>query len=175
VRALLEEARTALAIGTAPAAGAGSRLPELRPEVRPARLREGKPAQIAVAWPGGDARQVRLFHRARGEAHYTTVSAPPGLSGLFELEVPGSAVRAPALEYYLTALDDQGASVARAGTFAEPLVAEVVGEIHPRRRRWAWGVAVGVIAAAAVGLGVGLGLGLPDAHAPAHVTLISPR
>jgi hypothetical protein len=104
------------------------------------------------------------------------VKAGASPSGRFEIDVPASGVRAPALEYYLTALDDQGASVARAGTFSEPLVLEVQGERRPAAKRaWIWGVVGGVAAGVAVGLGVGLGLGLPNRNSPAQLTIIAPR
>jgi hypothetical protein len=177
VRALLEEARAAVATGHA-APSAGNKLPELKPEVSPSQLREGRPAQISVTWRGGSANRMTLFHRSRGQPRYMTVNAAPGAGGKFTLDVPGDSVNAPALEYYLTALDADGASVARAGTFSEPLVIDVQGTAKPvgmRSRAWIWGVAGGAVAVAVLGLGLGLGLGLPDGNAPAQVSLIAPR
>jgi hypothetical protein len=179
VRALFEEARTRLATGRAEEPTAGVRLPSLRPTLAPANPRAGQPLTFTVVHPGGMARSVHLYHRAPGEPSYSEVSAPPTGADRFELTVPGSAVRAPALEYYVTALDESNVALARAGTLADPLRVEVAAP--PKKpvykRGWFWGVLVGsaAVAAAVVAVAVVLTTSSPDPKAPADVTLIAPR
>ena len=61
-------------------------------------------------------------------------------------------VEAPALEYYLVVLDENGASVALAGTLGQPLAVDVEGRKRPVYvKGWFWGVMAGV---AVVGAGV---------------------
>jgi tetratricopeptide (TPR) repeat protein len=177
VRALFEEARAEVATGRAEAAAAT--LPVLRPEVRPARALEGRPVAIRVEHAGGVARAVQLFHRVRGEVRYSEIVAPERGGG-FELVVPGSSVRAPGIEYYLTALDEEKVAVARAGSLSEPLVVDVDAPARPRRpiykRAWFWGVIGGVVAAGVIATAVAVATTSGhDPNAPADVVLTAPR
>jgi len=175
VRALFEEARAQVATGHADL-GEEVALPMLRTDVRPAHPSEGQPVSIAVTAAGGLGRSVALYHRVRGELHYSEVKAE-GQGGRFALTVPGSDVRAPALEYYLTALDDRATAIARAGGLTQPLVVEVTPRRKPLyKRAWVWGVVGGVVAAGAVLAAVlATTLAPPDPKSAADVMLISPR
>jgi hypothetical protein len=179
VRALFEEARAAIATGQVAAPTQEPVLPSLHPEMRPSRGTPGQPLQVIVSYPGGSAQTVQIFHRGRGQAHYSTLSATVGPDGKFVLTVPGSEVQAPAVELYVTALDAGGGAVARAGSFSEPLTVAVTAPPEkPRvpvyKRGWLWGV-IGVAAAGlAVGLGVGLTVGRTDPNGPAQLTIIAP-
>jgi hypothetical protein len=146
----------------------------LRPEVTPARPAEGQPLSIRVDHLGGLARSVHLFHRVRGEESYSEIETK-GQGDRFELSVPGSAVRPPAFEYYLTALNDENVAMGRAGTLAEPLRVEVLAAKKPlRKRAWIWGVAGGVVAAGVVATVLGVTLTRPDSKV-ADVMLVAPR
>jgi hypothetical protein len=178
VRALFEEARTAFATGQAVTSTLQEPvLPSLHPEVRPQRAAQGQPISVTISYPGGAAHTLQMFHRGRGDAHYLPQNAAVGPDGKFVLTVPGSDVRAPAFEFYVTALDARGGAVARAGSFGEPLTVEVLAppqRVPLYKRGWLWGV-IGVAAAGlAVGLGVGLTVGRVDPNAPADLTIIAP-
>ena len=90
--------------------------------------------------------------------------------------MPGSDVKAPVLELYLTALDGNGVALARAGSFSEPLTVEVIGPKEKiTSKKWVWGLIGGIAAAGlAVGLGVGLTVGRSDPNASASLTIIAP-
>jgi tetratricopeptide (TPR) repeat protein len=175
VRALFEEARAQVATGQADL-GEETRLPTLKTEVQPAHPSEGQPVSIAVTAAGGLGRSVALYHRVRGELRYSELKAE-GQGGRFALTVTGSAVRAPALEYYLTALDERSTAIARAGGLTQPLVVEVTPRKKPLyTRAWVWGVVGGVVAAGAVlGAVLATTLSPPDPRSAADVMLISPR
>jgi hypothetical protein len=181
VRALFEEARTSLATGEAlPPDGSPAEpvLPSLHPEIKPQHAGQGQPISVSVSYPGGSAQELQVFFRSRGQARYQTERSTAQPNGLFSITVPGSEVKAPALELYLTALDGRGVALARAGNFSEPLVIDVTAPPAKKRSRaWVWGVVVPVIAAAglAVGLGVGLGGSGVNSRSNADVTIIAPR
>jgi hypothetical protein len=159
MRALFEEARAMVATGAVPLPR-GPSLPPLQASL-PARVAQGQAFAAAVTHPGGVAQTVQLFYRGRGEGKYQLVTAPVAPDGHVEVEVPAAAVRPPAVELYLTALDAGGAAVARAGSYSEPLAVEVAAAPPAKKKRgWVWGVAVGIaVAAVGVGLGVGLTVG----------------
>jgi tetratricopeptide (TPR) repeat protein len=150
-RALFEKARARVATG----AGGGEAvetpaMPLLSPTVNPARAREGQPVEVRLRYPGGAAQKVDLFYRTRGHKSFAEVSAPLDESGGAALSVPGPGVHAPALEYYLLALDEAGVAVAGAGSMAQPLSVEVAALKKPvYARGWFWGTIVGVLAAGA--------------------------
>jgi tetratricopeptide (TPR) repeat protein len=179
VRALFEEARAAVATGKGVpgAVQPEERAPHLKPEMSPHRPREGQPIMVYVDYPGGVAHKVQLFHRSRGQARFSMVTANSDAEGHFELRLPGSEVRAPGLDYYLTAVDESGAAVARAGTLAQPLTVEVT--VPPRpvyKKGWFWGLIVGLaVAGGAVGAAVALTVGRTDPNAPASLTIIAPK
>jgi hypothetical protein len=177
VRVLFEEARAAIATGeAAPEQSNEPVLPSLHPDLTPPRGNEGHAVTVSVSYPGGSAQELQIFYRSRGQVRYQTQKTGAQSDGRFDLVVPGSDVKAPALELYLTALDGHGAAVARAGNFAEPLVLEVAAPpVKKPKRLWVWGVVAGALMAA--GLAVGLGVGLTSAansRSPADVTIIAP-
>jgi tetratricopeptide (TPR) repeat protein len=174
VRALFEESRAEVATGRA---GPGeSALPPLKTTVRPEHPLEGQALTVEVESVGGLGHAVQLFYRVRGQQRYSEVKAE-GQAGRFELTVPGSDVRAPAVEYYLTALDERHTAIARTGGLTEPLSIEVAGRPKPiYKRGWVWGVVGGVaVAGAAVAVALALTLKPPDSRANADVMLIAPR
>ena len=149
VRAVFEEARGHVA--TQGTGDGGRALPELHPTV-PSHVKQGQAITIAAEYPGGVASSVELFYRTRGANVFAKLKAPVSPSGAFSVTVPGMQVDAPALEYYLVVLDDNGASVALAGTLGSPLAVDVLGRKKPVYvKGWFWGVMAGV---AVVGAGV---------------------
>jgi tetratricopeptide (TPR) repeat protein len=151
VRSVFEEARGKVAMQGTGGGDSGRALPELRPTV-PVRVKEGQAVTIESQYPGGVASSVELFYRTRGADIFGKLKAPVGAGGGFSVIVPGMHVAAPALEYYLVVLDENGASVALAGTLGAPLAVDVVGRKKPVYvKGWFWGVLAGV---AVVGAGV---------------------
>jgi tetratricopeptide (TPR) repeat protein len=174
VRALFEEARALVATGHVEPAAGGAATPTLRPQIEPAHPVEGQAVSLRVASPGGLARSVRLYHRVRGALSYTEMQSV-GQAGRFELTIPGSGVRAPALELYLTAFDEGNVAIARAGTLAEPLRVDVAAAKTPARKRaWIWGVVAGAVVAGGVATALALTLPRPDSKV-SDVMLIAPR
>lgn len=170
IRKVFEEARARVATGQAhPTTGA---LPTMSPSIEPTRPRAGQPIAVVVSWPGGVAARVTLYHRLRGEALYSTVTATEH-DGRFALDLPGGGVQAPGLEYYLVALDEAGTPVAGAGALGAPLSIEVTGRPRPAwKRGWVWGL---VAALVAVGAGAGIAaweLTRPGPNDPATVTIL---
>ena len=176
VRAIFEEARTRVATGHAGSAE-GVALPTLHPEVTPPHPTEGQPVTITVVHPGGLARELHLFHRVRGEESYSEIKGA-GQGDRFSLTIPGIAVHAPALEYYLTAVDDEKVAMARAGTLAAPLSVDVVPlpKRASHRRALVWGLVGGgaLLVAGGVATALALTLGHPNTST-SDVMLISPR
>jgi tetratricopeptide (TPR) repeat protein len=176
VRAIFEEARTQVATGHAEAAE-GTAVPTLHPEVMPAHATEGQPLTITVVHPGGLAHELHLFHRVRGEESYSEIKVA-GQGDRFTLTIPGIAVHAPALEYYLTAVNDEKVAMARAGTLAEPLSVDVapLPKRASHRRALVWGLVGGgaLLVAGGVATALALTLGRPNSST-ADVQLISPR
>jgi tetratricopeptide (TPR) repeat protein len=151
VRSVFEEARGKIAMQGTGTSDGGRALPELRPTV-PLRVKEGQAVTIESAYPGGVASSVELFYRTRGSDIFGKLKAPVAAGGGFSVTVPGMHVAPPALEYYLVVLDENGASVALAGTLGAPLAVDVVGRKKPVYvKGWFWGVMAGV---AVVGAGV---------------------
>jgi tetratricopeptide (TPR) repeat protein len=152
VRSVFEEARGRVATQGPTAGAGGHELAALHPMVTPARIKEGEAVTIAAAYPGGVASSVELFYRARGRDVFAKLKSPVDTAGNFSVTVPGMHVESPALEYYLVVLDENGASVALAGTLGQPLAVDVVGRKRPvYTKGWFWGVIGGV---AVVGAGV---------------------
>ena len=155
VRAVFEQAR-----GEAALAGhVTAAMPTVQPALVPPTPREGKPVTVHVDYPGGVARKMTLYFRPGGESAFNRATVD-GADGRFSATIPALDVRAPALDYHVVLLDDNGASVAAAGSIGAPLTI-VVGRA-PRpvyRRGWFWGVLGGVAAAGA--LAAGLAVGLP--------------
>jgi hypothetical protein len=132
-------------------------LPELRPIVSPARIKDGQPVEIRVDYSGGVAQHLDLFHRQRGQTAYARLSVPAIADGHFVLLLPGLAVHAPGVEYFLSARDGADVVIAHAGSAAQPLGADVEPPLrHVAVRPWIWGIVAGVAAAGVIGLAVGL-------------------
>jgi tetratricopeptide (TPR) repeat protein len=176
VRAIFEEARTQVATGHGGSAE-GTALPTLHPEVAPAHPTEGQALMITVVHPGGLARELHLFHRVRGEESYSEIKVP-AQGDRFSLTIPGTAVHAPALEYYLTAVNDEKVAMARAGTLAAPLTVDVapLPKRASHRKALVWGLvgAGAVLVAGGVATALALTLGRPNGST-SDVMLISPR
>jgi len=153
VRAVFEEARGRVATQGGGGVDRAQALPELHPMVTPTKkVKEGQAVTVAAAYPGGVASNVELFYRTRGQNVFAKLKAPVAPDGSFSVTVPGMHVAGPALEYYLVVLDDNGASVALAGTLGQPLAVDVEGRKRPvYTKGWFWGVMAGV---AVVGAGV---------------------
>jgi tetratricopeptide (TPR) repeat protein len=175
VRALFEEARALAATGRGEPTA--TQLPVLQPTVTPARPSEGQALSVSIAPPGGLVRSLHLFHRTRGASSFSEVTAPAPHGDRFELTVPGSAVHAPALEYYVMALGEDNVALARAGTLANPLRVDVTARevaTHKRGRAWVWGVAAGAVVVAGGAVVLAVLLTRTDSGSPADVTLIAP-
>jgi len=153
VRAVFEEARGKVATQGGGGVDRAQSLPELHPMVTPTKkIKEGQAVTIAAAYPGGVASRIELFYRTRGQNVFAKLKSPVGTDGSFSVTVPGMHVEGPALEYYLVVLDDNGSSVALAGTLGQPLAVDVEGRKRPvYTKGWFWGVMAGV---AVVGAGV---------------------
>jgi hypothetical protein len=152
VRSVFEEARGHVATQGPTAGAAGHDLAALHPTVTPTRIKEGQAVTVAAAYPGGVASSVELFYRTRGRDVFAKLKSPVDSAGSFIVTVPGMHVESPALEYYLVVLDENGASVALAGTLGQPLAVDVAGRKRPvYTKGWFWGVLGGV---AVVGAGV---------------------
>ncbi|HWE30602.1 MAG TPA: hypothetical protein VHB97_21495 [Polyangia bacterium] len=159
VRAVFEEARGRVATEGGSTSSNGEALPELHPTVTPLlKVKEGQAITIGAAYPGGVASSVELFYRTRGQNVFAKLKASIDISGRFAVTVPGMHVHAPALEYYFVVLDENGASVALAGTLGNPLAVDVQGRKRPvYTKGWFWGVIGGV---AVVGAGVATAVAL---------------
>jgi hypothetical protein len=149
-RAAFEQAKARFATGQGESREARS-LTALRPEVAPPSQQAGFPVKLRVHYPGGLADQLDLFYRTRGLGVYNRLSSKGDNGGHFELTVPGPRVQAPGLEYYMVALDESGASVAKAGSLARPLSVNVFEIKKPiYKRAWFWALMGGIVA---VGVG----------------------
>jgi len=112
-----------------------------------------------VVYPGGVARKMTVYFRKPGDAQFSREVVEGAPSGRFDATVPGLSVQAPSLEYHVVLLDDNGASVAAAGSLGQPLSVGVARTPSPvYKRGWFWGVVGGVAAAGAIATGLALGL-----------------
>jgi len=152
VRVVFEKAQARIATTGLPTSEGRS---GIRPELSPRAPREGQPIAIRVAYPGGMASRMILFHRTRGQNRFSQVEARPvGAGGLFQTTVPGIGVLPPAFEYYINLVDESGAGVASAGTLGRPLAVDVIAKPRPvYTKGWFWGV-IGGVAVAGVVAGV---------------------
>jgi tetratricopeptide (TPR) repeat protein len=149
-RAAFEEAKARVATGQAKIREGSLQLAALKPEVAPVQPRAGQTVHIRVAYPGGMAEQLGVFYRTRGLGLYSKLLVPADKTGHFDATLPGARVQAPGLEYYLVALDENLASVAKAGSLARPLSVNVT-EVHVPvyKRGWFWAMLAGVAVAGA--------------------------
>jgi hypothetical protein len=141
--------------------------PSLPVEVTPKGPKEGTPISIKVQYPGGVASKMELFYRTRGQTKFSRMEVPSA-AGVFAATVPGMQVGAPALEFYVTLIDESGAGVASAGWLGRPLVHEVIGKPKPLYTKgWFWGVLGGIAVAGAVA-------GVLAAVLPTHISPTTP-
>jgi len=127
---------------------------------------------VTVADPELRVASVVLHFRASGESGFNDAAAAMVRPGSFTATIPGDAVRAPAAEYYLEALDDQGQALAALGTARAPLRVPVRQETERRsivRTWWFWTIVGGAVVV--TGLGLGLGLGLQDEPGDATLSI----
>src|SRR4051812_33246396 len=103
----------------------------------PRQIKQGKPVGVRVTYPGGMASKMALFYRTRGQSKFSRIEAR-GAGGVFQAMVPGMQVAAPALEYYVTLVDDFDVGAASAGSLGRPLAVEVQGIKTPIYKRGAF-------------------------------------
>jgi len=162
MRALYEEAKAKRAAETKPIEKPIEQPIEPKPVEKPivkqpapltpetdARANSGEPFRVRAFVAG--ATEVQLYHRARGASSYSKVTAEGHLDR-FEATIPGLFVDAPAIEYYVVAVDDTGAAVAAAGSPDAPLSIAVAERKPLYARPVVWIVAgavvlVGIVAA----------------------------
>ena len=150
VRTVFEAAKATLATDEAQAP-TGSRLPTVTPELNPRVGREGQGITVRVGYPGGVAQRMELFHRSGRARAFARITAAARAGDRFEVVIPGLAVHAPTVQYYVLLLDDHGASVARAASLGQPFVIDVQAPPKPLYARgWFWGTVGGVAAAGAI-------------------------
>jgi hypothetical protein len=173
-RAAFEEARRRFATGHADVNRKLRALSALKPEISPVRPHAGDRVRVRVHYPGGLAERLSMFYRTRGAGLYDNLQAESDGEGQFELTVPGSRVQPPGLEYYLVALDQTGASMARAGSLPRPLYIDVAELRKPiYKRGWFWGVIGGVaVAGITVATAVTLSRSGPGPNTPSTVTIM---
>jgi hypothetical protein len=141
--------------------------PGLHTEVAPRLPKQGQPVSIRVTYPGGLAQKMTIFYHTRGQRKFSTLEVK-GASGAFQATIPGVQVQAPALEYYMTLVDDQGAGMASAGSLGRPLFLDVEAPKKPLYAKgWFWGVVGGAVAAGVVA-------GVLGAMLPYHITSTTP-
>ncbi len=169
VRAVFEDARSEVALRGAEPRSA-HHLPELLPTRDPVAPKDGQREAVTVCHPGGMARRGRLFHRVPDEGGgYSRIEATVDDAGCVAFVIPGTAVRAPALELYVDVFDDAGAVIARAGSLGAPLSVAVRPRPVPLvKRRWFWGV-IGGAGGALVLTGVVLAVTLTT---PSNITVL---
>jgi len=167
LRALFEETRARLATQLgAPRAPEG--LPLLPVTVEPASLVAGRPATLRVAQTPRAAATVSIYHRSGEARGYTLLPARPAADGYLAALSP-ETVRAPALEYYLVAVDPAGVPFAGAGSLGDPIRLSVAPAPRPiYKRAWFWATIGGVVAAGAIAATLAVVL---TPEPPASVTL----
>jgi hypothetical protein len=137
--------------------------PGLRVEA-PRQGKYGQPVSLRASYAGGMVQKMELFYRTRGQNKFNRLEVR-GTTGVFQATVPGMQVQAPALEYYLTLVDEIGATAAVAGSLGRPLGIDVPAPPKPLYTKgWFWGV-IGGVAAAGVVAGV-LAATLPNHIGP---------
>ena len=100
------------------------------PAEKPIRMTHASPAEVpagstvkltgTVADPDGRVRAVQLAYRTGTKGKFVTVAASYTL-GEFRTNIPGTAVKPPLIEYYVTAVDKGGLPLTSRGDAANPL------------------------------------------------------
>jgi hypothetical protein len=154
IRAPFEEAKAAIATGESVEGQASEvqfKTATVETRLEPAHPSEGHPLTVSTQLAGKGAAKAELFYRVRGQAVFNKLATPGSPDGRFALTIPGMQVQPPAVEYYLSILDDSNTSLARAGTLARPLGVAVAAQKRPvYAKGWFWGVVVGVVAVGAI-------------------------
>ncbi len=149
-RAAFEEAKAEVATGAGGTAGSHHALSALNPKITPPRPIQGQTVRMQVDYPGGLAERMSLFYRPRGVGLYQRSIVGGDVGGRFDLTIPGTRVVYPGMEYYIVALDEGGASVARAGSLSFPLAFDVRDSKKPvYKKGWFWGMMTGIVVAGA--------------------------
>ncbi|HUH01117.1 MAG TPA: tetratricopeptide repeat protein [Kofleriaceae bacterium] len=154
-RDLLEEVRRSLppevVEPVVPASGAA----QLSQSASPTQPSVGTPISISIILmdPAGTHKDVQVHHRVRGQQGYSAVTAMRVGQGRYAADVSGMFVAAPAVEYYVVAVDKDGAIVASEGSAAEPLAIPVgsgaAAGAPVYKKWWFWaGVSTAVLAGA---------------------------
>ena len=170
VRDVFNEAKAAIAAAAAMsvAVDVSSAVVALNPEPP----RSGEPVLLSLACPQKVASGQLSYRRVRQTAFSLIRAVPIANAGHAELRfaVPGDAVAAPGIEYYIVALDDANRELARRGDERHPIAIPVAERKRRRGGVVVGAVAGGVVGAAAVAGAIALGVLLR----PVPVTL-SPR
>jgi len=128
---------------------------EVSATAAPASPREGATVTVSarVTDPAGRDTRVIIHHRVRGQSGYSTITAQRAGDG-WSAAISGAFVKAPAVEYWVAAVDASGAEVATAGSAEAPLVL-VVGSTGkgatPVWGKWWFWAGTGVVVAGVVG------------------------
>ncbi len=136
--------------------------PELAPTLRPPSPREGGALIVDVA-PGNAGRRLEVFYRTMGQSVFSGVTGQLGPGGLLRAVVPGSQVRAPRLEFFVRALNEEGSQVAAGGSLGHPLEVSI-GRKPVYRRASFWGAIGGVLAAGVVAAAISVPLVYARSH-----------
>lgn len=153
LRVLLEETRKTLATRPEPPrpASPSASLPTMALSIEPKKGKEGLPITVRLVDPAHDAPILSVYYRGTSSAErrvFSSVEARRDPAGVYQLTIPGSDVRPPAIEFYALTLDGAGTPTARVGSLGEPLRIEVAPTPKPLyKRAWFWGTLGGVAAA----------------------------
>jgi hypothetical protein len=95
----------------------------------PAEIEHDKSVAITgdVQDPDHRVAKIVMHYRPSSDSKFQTVEAKLALGG-FQVNIPGSAVQPPLVEYYLEAIDDAGLPIAGRGDTEAPLRIVVKGE-----------------------------------------------
>lgn len=103
----------------------------------PVTIKHSPPAEVPhdqsvaitgdVQDPDHRVAKIVVHYRPSSTSKFTTVEAKTALGG-FQVNIPGSAVTPPLVEYYIEALDDAGLPIAGRGDTDAPLRIVVEGE-----------------------------------------------
>lgn len=125
-----------------------------------AKIRHASPAQVSkgssVTLSGdiddaeGAVSQVRLYYRQGSSDKFVATKVEYAMRK-FSVEIPGSSVKPPLVEYYLEALDENGLPIATRGDAESPLRIAVPDSGGVLTSPWFWvPVSVAVVAAVVI-------------------------
>jgi hypothetical protein len=174
LRVLLEETRKNLATKPALplAPQRNNSLPTMTLTLDPPKGKEGLPISVRLVDPTRDQPTLALYYRgtSKGEQRaFSSIEARRDKAGVYQVTIPGTDVKPPALEYYALLLDGGGTPAARAGSLGDPLRVSVSATPKPiYKRGWFWGTLGGVAAAGIVAAVLAVTL---TPNPPAQVTI----